>query len=203
MPDLQHEYYIRQPDDAEARGPFTLAQLSSLADTGGLDSRTLYFDAGSEQWLPVAGSDELGILLKNVSTRASQATPLHASAARVLLFASAIVFLLMAFVLMRQDGMHTLSPGVFIFLGLFDIFLGVRVSFIQTRIALVIRLRAALGLGFLGALCWLTTAIPALVFAVIASVCLWLSTVLSGRRALFIDAIAGLAALAGFAYCLL
>jgi len=218
MSAIQHEYYIRQPDDTEARGPFTLAQLSSLAGAGELDSRTLYFDAGGEQWLPVAGSAELGILLRNApaparaQTQASAreaagfatATPLAVKTVRVLLFASAVVLLLLAFVVMGRRGrVRALFLQPFFWLGVIDVFLGAFVAFFVARMALIVRLRAALGLGLLGVFLWLVAAIPALVFGVIASACLWLATIFSDRRALFINAIAGLAALAGFAYCVL
>ena len=213
MSDLQHEYYIRQPDDTEARGPFTLAQLASLAGEGGIDSRTLYFDAGSEQWVAVAGSDDLGILLRGAranrvafgtggGTDKSVCATLRC--ARVLLFGSAAVFLLLAFVSMRRGGgvLALVSQPVF-WLGVIDVWLGAGAAFFARRLALIIRLRAALGFGFLCVLFWLVAAIPALVFAAVASACLWLATVLRGRRALLIDTIAGLAALAGFAYWLL
>jgi len=216
MPDIQHEYYIRQPDDTEARGPFTLAQLSSLAGSGGLDSHTLYFDAGGEQWLPVAGDAELGILLRRGATASRPAAwrpPLPAlpatfaaGVARVLLFASAVVLLLLGFVSMRRGGgIHTLLSQPFFWLGVIDVFLGACAGFLMGRryLALIIRARAALGLGVWVAVFWLVAAIPALVFAVIASACLWLVTVFVSRRALFVAAIAGLAALAGFAYCVL
>jgi hypothetical protein len=217
MSAIQHEYYIRQPGDTEARGPFTLAQLSSLAGDGGFDARTLYFDADGEQWLPVTGSAELGILLRNTpgattrarrgdtdSVRLARAAPLAAGVARVLLFASAAVLLLLAFVIMgRGGGVRALFLQPFFWLGVVDVFLGAFAAFFTARLALVVRLRAAAGLGLLGVFFWLVAAVPALVLAVIASACLWLATVFEGRRALFVDAIAGLAALAGFAYCVL
>jgi len=214
MPDIQHEYYIRQSDDTEARGPFTLAQLSSLAGSGGLDARTLYFDAGSEQWLPVTGSRELGILLRNAPASAregAQAAPeapfvVRVRVARALLLAGAVVLLLIGFASMeRGGGIHTLLSQPFFWLGVIDVFLGACAGFLMGRrhLALVIRARAALGLGVWVAVFWLVAAMPALLFAVAASACLWLATVFASRRALYIDAIAGLAALAGFAYCVI
>jgi len=227
MPSIQHEYYIRQPDDAEARGPFTLAQLSSLAGSGGLDARTLYFDANGEQWLPVAGDAELGILLRDASASApaparananvSTPTPTQTQtptqafavkAARVLLFASAAVLLLAAVAVMATTPggkMRALLSQPFFWLGVIDVFLGACAGFLMRRnhLALIIRLRAAAGVGLLGVFFWLMAAIPALVFVVIASACLWLATVFGSRRALLINAIAGLAALAGFASCML
>ena len=53
------EYYIRGPNDTEARGPFTVEQLASLAETGQLDSETLYYDAAVEQWALLGSNEEL------------------------------------------------------------------------------------------------------------------------------------------------
>jgi len=228
MSDIQHEYYIRQPDDSEARGPFTLAQLASLAGDGGLDSRTLYFDAAGEQWLSVASDAELGGLLRNANARAGAGSRSRSRAkaeadaparmfavnavnavnvARVLLFASAVALLAgaVAFMAATPGGkMGALFLQPFFWLGVIDVALGACAGGLmgRGRLALVIRLRAALGFGILGVFFWLVALLPALVFVVIASACLWLATVFSNRRALSFVATAGLAALAGFAYCM-
>jgi len=241
MTSIQHEYYIRQPDDAEARGPFTLAQLASLVDTGGVDTRTLYFEAGSEQWIPVAGSGELGILLRGARKRKVAQTFLSVQGedsrensgadggagrdagtgrnacatlatrfARVFLFAGAAILLWLAvpvaFGAMRQGSVSYAIVSLSLFLlGVVDVFLGAFAAVLMRRFAWVIRLRAALGTGFWGALFWLVGLAPifGLALVVVFSVCLWLTTVLASRRTLLINAIAGLAALAGFAYCLI
>ena len=44
------EFYIRNETDTEARGPFTIEQLSSLIDSGQVTPGTLYYDATTEQW---------------------------------------------------------------------------------------------------------------------------------------------------------
>lgn len=53
------EFYIRNESDTEARGPFTIEQLSSLIDSGQLTTATLYYDATTEQWTPVAANADL------------------------------------------------------------------------------------------------------------------------------------------------
>lgn len=53
------EYYIRGVNDAEARGPFTVEQLASLAESGQLTAETYYYDAVSEQWQLVGQNAEL------------------------------------------------------------------------------------------------------------------------------------------------
>lgn len=53
------EFYIRQPSETEARGPFSLEQLVSLAETGSVTLETLYYDATIEQWAAISDSPEI------------------------------------------------------------------------------------------------------------------------------------------------
>ncbi len=53
------EYYVRGINDAEARGPFSLEQLASLAEAGQLTPDTYYYEAASEQWLTLESNAEL------------------------------------------------------------------------------------------------------------------------------------------------
>jgi hypothetical protein len=53
------EFYIRGPSDTEARGPFTVEQLVTLGETGGIDTETLFYDAATEQWAVIGSSEEL------------------------------------------------------------------------------------------------------------------------------------------------
>ena len=57
------EIYIRGANDAEARGPFTLDQLVSLAESNdpikGVTAETYFYDATTEQWLLVGSSPEM------------------------------------------------------------------------------------------------------------------------------------------------
>jgi len=57
------EYYIRGPTDTDARGPFTVEQLVTLGETGGIDSETLFYDAATEQWAPIATSEKVKSLV--------------------------------------------------------------------------------------------------------------------------------------------
>ena len=45
------EFYIRHASETEARGPFSLDQLVSLAETGSVTADSLYYDATAEQWV--------------------------------------------------------------------------------------------------------------------------------------------------------
>lgn len=53
------EYYIRNESDSEARGPFNLEQLTSLAENGQVTAETVYYDAAKEQWVSVGSDAEL------------------------------------------------------------------------------------------------------------------------------------------------
>lgn len=53
------EFYIRNASETDARGPFTLEQLVSLADAGQVTSETLYYDAHSEQWVAIGDTPEV------------------------------------------------------------------------------------------------------------------------------------------------
>ncbi|HYC72771.1 MAG TPA: hypothetical protein VEB66_16285 [Opitutaceae bacterium] len=54
------EYYIRGLNDAEARGPFAVEQLASLAESGQITQTDTYFyDATTEQWMLLSQSAEL------------------------------------------------------------------------------------------------------------------------------------------------
>jgi hypothetical protein len=47
------EFYIRNETDTEARGPFTIEQLTSLIDSDQVAPTTLFYDATAEQWTPI------------------------------------------------------------------------------------------------------------------------------------------------------
>ena len=53
------EFYIREASETEARGPFNLEQLVSLAEAGQLTSETLYYDAGTETWATIESNPEV------------------------------------------------------------------------------------------------------------------------------------------------
>ena len=53
------EIYIRNASDTEARGPYGLEQLTSLAETGGITAETLVYDATAEQWVTLGSNAEM------------------------------------------------------------------------------------------------------------------------------------------------
>ena len=53
------ELYIRNPSDAEARGPFSLQQVADLAEAGQVNHETLVHDASAGDWKPIAALPQL------------------------------------------------------------------------------------------------------------------------------------------------
>lgn len=53
------EFYIRNASETEARGPFTVEQLVSLAEAGQVTADTLYYDANAERWLALGSNLEI------------------------------------------------------------------------------------------------------------------------------------------------
>lgn len=47
------EYYIRQPEENEARGPYTVPKISDLIENGKADRDTLYYDEEKEDWIAI------------------------------------------------------------------------------------------------------------------------------------------------------
>jgi hypothetical protein len=53
------EFYIRSASETEARGPFNLEQVTSLADAGQVTLETLYYDAANEKWVAIGENPEV------------------------------------------------------------------------------------------------------------------------------------------------
>ncbi|HKB90577.1 MAG TPA: GYF domain-containing protein [Opitutaceae bacterium] len=53
------EFYIRNPNETDARGPFTRDQLIAMADAGQISLETLYYEASDEKWVAVSSNTEL------------------------------------------------------------------------------------------------------------------------------------------------
>lgn len=53
------EFYIRNESDTEARGPFDIDQLRSLAENGQVTDDTVYYDSEAEEWVSVGSDAEL------------------------------------------------------------------------------------------------------------------------------------------------
>jgi len=57
------EFYIRSASETEARGPFSVEQLVSLAETGHVTPETLYYDANAEKWIVIGENAEVHALV--------------------------------------------------------------------------------------------------------------------------------------------
>jgi hypothetical protein len=57
------EFYIRSASETEARGPFSVEQLVSLAETGQVTPETLYYDASAEKWIVIGENAEVRALV--------------------------------------------------------------------------------------------------------------------------------------------
>lgn len=53
------EIYIRNPQETEAHGPFTLQQLADLAEAGRATRETLFYNLDIDQWAPISSQPEL------------------------------------------------------------------------------------------------------------------------------------------------
>jgi len=53
------EYYIRKEGDEEARGPFTIEQLSSLVEAEQVDRETFYYESSTEEWVQISTNEQL------------------------------------------------------------------------------------------------------------------------------------------------
>jgi hypothetical protein len=57
------EFYIRSASETEARGPFSVEQLVSLAETGQVTPETFYYDANAEKWIVIAENADVHTLV--------------------------------------------------------------------------------------------------------------------------------------------
>jgi len=53
------EYYIRQPDSEDTRGPFDMEKLSSLVEVEQVTRETLFYDDEKEEWIAFGDNKEL------------------------------------------------------------------------------------------------------------------------------------------------
>jgi hypothetical protein len=56
---VPQEIYIRNASDTEARGPFNLEQLISLAENEQVTRETVFYDTEKEEWVPIGESPDM------------------------------------------------------------------------------------------------------------------------------------------------
>jgi hypothetical protein len=207
MSDTQHEFYIRSVSDDEARGPFTFDQLAQLAARGQLTRDMLYYEAESEQWAAIGGNAAISARL--FPGAAASPPPPRRAACTALLLAGALALVLPFFITPpapadSASGIAKILTQPFVLFGAIDLVLALAVfgAGVNSALGKVIRLRVAVGLGFLGALFWLQEQPAALVAALLAAAGLWSATFAATRRGLALAATAGLAGIVFLAYCL-
>jgi hypothetical protein len=219
------EYYIRKREETEARGPFSMEQLTSLAENGQVDDATLYYDAANETWSAVGDDKALHDLLfpakKNLRVKSKAivhtlntesvddrpitvgdmlaaadgrteetkdyADPAIAQgrAANIGLYSALIstVICAAAYIMPNIDvalSMNLLAMlGVpIVFLGIFNLILGIILALGATEAYPFVRFVAMLGFGFVGTVLYFDGQYFPILSAAAASVGLYLSTIL-------------------------
>lgn len=61
--DYMREYFIREADSEEAKGPYDPGRLADLLEAGKISGDTLYFNEDNEEWLPIKDNEALFQLL--------------------------------------------------------------------------------------------------------------------------------------------
>lgn len=56
---MAEEFYIRNADSEEVRGPYTIEKLATLHEAGQVTRETLFFDDQTQQWYSIASNDKL------------------------------------------------------------------------------------------------------------------------------------------------
>jgi len=76
---MPEEFYIRAPDSTDSRGPYSPAQIASLAEADQVTQETLYYDEGKEAWATIVSNEELAHVVfptkKRLALRAREAAP--------------------------------------------------------------------------------------------------------------------------------
>lgn len=56
---MADQYYIRQPDSEDARGPFEIDKLISLVEADQVSRETLYYNEDKEEWIAIEDDPEI------------------------------------------------------------------------------------------------------------------------------------------------
>lgn len=78
---VTQELYIRNENETEAKGPFSVQQVADLAETGQVTPATLFYDATVEQWVAIGANAEMKALVfpekKKLSLKAKDISTLN------------------------------------------------------------------------------------------------------------------------------
>jgi len=213
------EYYIREASENEARGPYNMEQLVSLAETGQVTIETLWYDPAIEDWSLIGNSDSLkGTLFpekRKLRMKAKEAAP-------AVRHGDAMAPITVEDMLAGAEGRtadtkdkkdpaimqaHAARIGmwaaVLCFLGGLDLFMAVMLGLGVLSFYPFVRFRAALGLGLYGFMFFVqgwTVPIGALAAG---SVGLYFCTVFVDLLPVLVAALVGVLGSAATAYFLL
>lgn len=259
---MAEEYYIREIDQEEARGPFNLSKIVSLAEAGQVHKDTLYYDESSSQWVAISANDKLRNEIfperqklslkpkaaqemqtlneadedeeaavsvdellaaaegdtedtKHVKTEREdneKTANIAPSLIGLILLVAAVVNIMPNFGYLNEviNGAEpsTLLQAPMLIVGVLDAFFALAMFLAVTELFPVIRLRAALGLGFYGFIYWSRwvfgdeQALLVMICSIVGSVGLYIATITLNLRTLLFAAIAGLGGIGGMAYFL-
>ncbi|MGE9295688.1 MAG: hypothetical protein ACQKBV_05315 [Puniceicoccales bacterium] len=58
------EYYIREPESEDAKGPYDPGRIADLMEAGKASEATLYYDEDREDWLPLMECEEIRVAIQ-------------------------------------------------------------------------------------------------------------------------------------------
>lgn len=260
---MAEEYYIREADQEEARGPFSLTKLASLAEANQVHKDTLYYDEKSSQWVAISANDHLRNEIfperKKLSLKPKSAQEMQVlneadeeeneavsvndmlaaaegeteetrhikeevrdneAAAKIapmllgaVLGVAAIVNILPNLGVLNEviNGADptTLLQAPLIVVGLVDAFFALAMFLAVTEFFPLVRVRAAVGLGYYGFFYWAKWAagdeqsIIIMLCAILGSIGLYVATLTLNTKLLITSALAGVGGMGAMVYFLI
>lgn len=173
------EFYVRNESETDGRGPYTLDQLKPLASSGEVKPGTLYYDGGEERWISIESNAELKAALFPPSQEIAAGKPTSDTVNWTTVSLLLLSVIGAAVPLARaRTGLNfsTLQAHPASYLALIDLILVIVIGCGLARLNGLVRLRAAVGFGFLGFIFWTYAQPWAVGAAALASAGLFFST---------------------------
>lgn len=148
------EFYVREEQEEEARGPFGRKQLEELIAKGEVKSDTLFYDVDKEAWRKFSEEAELRGLFGN-----DEMAGVVGRWAGLFFVASGAAVEAPVSGLLRSGDFKRMVQEPFLVLGLALVIYGVICFAWRRRCVCGVRIAAALGLGAGGALLYLSGAV--------------------------------------------
>jgi hypothetical protein len=241
------EYYIRSPSETEARGPFKIDQVVSLAEAGQVTLETLYYDATSEKWVAISDNADVkasvfpekkkltvkkDLKIVTLNKENDSAAPISvtdmlaaaegrtedtkdksdpaiamARAAKIGMWSCIVGLVLSAVgeIVPSIDAVLTMEPEKIlphplVILGTLDVVLALLLILGVIALYPFVRLRAALGVGFIGLIYWTQGLHAPLIAVILGSVGIYLSTIFVRYLPIAIATGLSLVGMGGFAW---